>query len=233
LLLSRFSYFPLFLAAVATGSVIVVACGSADLGSDDDANDAGGLVRDGALVEPKEGGAAPDASAGPPPSCDRYCDLVTENCSGANAQYASKEDCFAFCNHLPLTEPSRELGEKSPSVECRQYWADTPARTNPKDFCLSAGPFGGGVCGYRCTAFCDVALSACPPDGGSPPYETSASCASACTTYSYRDGGDGSGEGPTGPTTGDTLNCRQYWLRQATKNPAKCAALKPQSDFCR
>src|SRR5262249_37946282 len=159
------------------------ACGSSPLVSNKAFEDAGTLVRDGAPVDPTEAGPPSDAGAGPPPTCARYCDLVTANCTQDQAQYASHEDCLAFCKHLPLQQPARDSADHADSVECRQYWADTPARTDPKEFCLAAGPFGGNVCGYRCTAFCDVVLSACAPDGGDRVFDTTATCASACTMF--------------------------------------------------
>lgn len=193
------------------------------------------VIRDSAPVEDPEGGPPIDAGAAPPPSCEKYCELVTTNCTGETAQYGSKAECLAFCVHVPLIQPKREAEEKeAASVACRQYWADTPARTNPKTYCLAAGPFGGNACGDRCTAFCDVVLSACSPDGGVAAYESQPECASACAGFNYLDGGtDGGGEGPEGPASGDTLNCRLYWLRAATTNPQKCSALNPKSDICK
>ena len=98
---------------------------------------------------------------------------------------------------------------------------------------LAAGPFGGNACGDRCTAFCSVVLSACSPDGGNVAYASQPECATACAGFSYLDEQtDGGGEGPDGPTEGDSLNCRLYWLRAATMDADKCAALAPQSDVC-
>ncbi|MDF2696667.1 MAG: hypothetical protein K0S65_5050, partial [Labilithrix sp.] len=141
---------------------------------------------------------------------------------------------LAFCKHLPLAQPARNPVEKeSPSVGCRQYWADGPARTNPATYCLAAGPFGGNTCGDRCTAFCTVVLSACSPDGGTTAYANQPECATACANFTYREVGvDGGGETPEGPQTGDSLNCRLYWLRAATMNQGACAALSPKSNVC-
>ncbi|MBX3219556.1 MAG: hypothetical protein KF795_03485 [Labilithrix sp.] len=215
-------------------AAVMGGCGEADLETAS-SGDGGAVRRDAAPVDPTEGGLPVDAGLGPPPDCEKYCDLVMENCAGAEAQYASTDECLAFCAHLPLVEPMRGTDEKAaPSVACRQYWADAPARTSPKAYCLAAGPFGGNTCGDRCTAFCSVALSACTPDGGVTAYASQPECATACAGFSYRDSNaDGGGEGPDGPEDGDTLNCRLYWLRQATTDPTRCAALKVQSDACR
>ena len=82
-------------------------------------------------------------------------------------------------------------------------------------------------------AFCDVVLAACSPDGGVPAYPTQPECASACAGFSYRDAGaDGGGEDPYGPSHGDSLNCRLYHLRAATRSPEKCVLLRPDSGAC-
>lgn len=192
--------------------------------------DAGNRV-DGALVDPLEGGAPLDGGGGVVASCESYCSLVSANCAGEHAQYASEEDCLAFCRFLPLQQPAREVEEKyAPSVACRQYWADSPSRTDPAGYCLAAGPFGGGVCGDRCTAFCDVVLAACSPEAPDHAvYGTTPECATACVSFSYREDG---GEAPTGPEDGDTLNCRLYQLRAATKDPGHCGRLRPDAGAC-
>jgi hypothetical protein len=35
-----------------------------------------------------------------------------------------------------------------------------------------------------------------------------------------------------GPTTGDSFNCRLYWLREATLDQAHCGELVPDSGTC-
>ncbi len=237
--MSRFLSWP-SLAAVTLGVSSLgmmswaLGCSDAELATAGASSDAGVVRRDAAPVDPTEPGPQLDAGIGPPPSCEKYCDLVMMNCTGDSAQYASTDECLAFCKHLPLELPTREADEKeAASVACRQYWADGPARTSPETYCLAAGPFGGNACGNRCTAFCSVVLSACSPDSGVVAYASQPECASACTGFSYRDAGtDGGGEGPGGPEAGDSLNCRLYWLRAATMDPAKCVALAPHSDVC-
>jgi len=227
------------LASVVTGLGLVASsiagCSDSDVQTASASSDAGALRRDAAPVDPTQPSPQLDAGTGPVPSCMKYCQLVMENCTGESAQYGSTEECLAFCDHLPLEQPTREADEKeAASVACRQYWADGPARTSPKTYCLAAGPFGGNACGDRCTAFCSVVLSACSPDGGAVvAYRSQPECATACAGFSYRDAStDGGGEGPDGPVDGDTLNCRLYWLRAATMDPEKCAALAPDSEVC-
>jgi hypothetical protein len=157
------------------------------------------------------------------------------NCTGSFAQYTSPAECAAFCQHLPLEAQDPSATEKEgASIACRQYWADSPARTNPKAYCLAAGPFGGNVCGDRCTAFCDVLWDTCAESNQAvAPYSTRPECASACANFSYRDAGiDGGGEGPDGPDAGDSLNCRLFQLRNAVADAGACAALRPDGGAC-
>lgn len=238
--MSRFALFSAYFAcAAALAAGAVVACGSGDenLEQNVTSSDAGtNIKRDSSLVDPVESGAPLDAGTlGPGPSCDKYCDLVTTNCTGNNAQYASRAECVELCKYLPLSEKTRTGAaddKEAASVACRQYWADSPAQTNPDAVCLAAGPFGGNACGDRCTAFCDVVLSACT--GSNAPYADRGACAAACATFTYRDAGsDGGGEGPNGPDAGDSLNCRLWQLRRAVMNPEKCSYLQSETYGCK
>ena len=119
---------------VAAGLIFgaVGGCSSSPLESPTGA-DAGSPRLDGALVDPPpEGGGSLDAGVGITPNCERYCGLVMGNCTGSNAQYASKDECLAFCAYLPPVQPSGDVEEKhTASLACRQYWANSPARTDP------------------------------------------------------------------------------------------------------
>jgi hypothetical protein len=227
--MTRFLACSLFLGmAGLAGIAIIAACSGGPLQVTDE--DGGPLRKDGAPVDPAEGGPFPDGGGGPLPSCEKYCSLVTANCTGDNAQYLSLQDCLAFCNHLPLGERSRDGDQKTTAtIACRQYWADSPARTDPKAHCLAAGPFGANRCGDRCTAFCDVVLDACTSQAGAVTvYATQPDCTTACAGFTFRDAGtDGGGEGVYGPSRGDTLNCRLFYLRAAGVDASACAALKP------
>lgn len=187
-------------------------------------------AKDAKLVVPDDGSGLSDGGLAPPaPTCERYCDLVVENCKGVWRQYASASDCLAFCEHLP---EGKAGAINEPTLACRQYYAGNPSLANPEKFCRAAGPFGGdNHCGSRCTAFCDVSQSACGDAGA--PYATKPDCENACTGYVFVDASaDGGGEGPSGPASGDTLNCRLYWLRRAVNDAGACAALREQSSVC-
>jgi hypothetical protein len=154
-------------------------------------------------------------------------------CQAAYAQYASREACLGFCTAIPLGKPG---DTDTHSVACRQYYAGSPAKTDAITYCRAAGPFGGGICGERCTTLCQLALATCPPDAGTTPYLSQPECATACATFSFREPSvDGGGEGPTGPTSGDTLNCRLFHLRGIVQGggAAGCSDVGAESAACR
>ncbi|CAN5802957.1 hypothetical protein BH11MYX4_BH11MYX4_56050 [soil metagenome] len=193
--------------------------------------------RDGSFVEAPDGGSIDAAPPGPEPECATYCDSVLESCKGSQAQYASRGECLAFCTRLPLGKPGESQGN---SVACRQFYAGSPARTDSAAFCGAAGPFGGGgICGERCPIFCELAIGACSspppgPDASAPPYGSYPDCQTTCLGFAYKDGGvDGGGEVATGPTSGDTLNCRLYYLRAAVTQGESCENLAAQSPACK
>jgi hypothetical protein len=219
------------------GAGLAVACGSSssvssfDSTSEDASHDAGVQY-----VDPLDASALDSAPPPPPldPTCGSYCDQVMDSCKGDLAQYNTRNDCIAFCAHLDLGDGGEQKG---PSVACRSYYATSPSHTDPSTYCLAAGPFGGGTCGDRCTAFCQVALSACSPDaaaGGNVPFASFPDCRSACEGFAFKDAGaDGGGEGPqAAPTPGDTLNCREFQLRKVAVDGVGCADLGPDSGVC-
>ncbi len=186
--------------------------------------------------DPSDTGAVPDASTTsdsrlppPPPlvdagpnaaDCLAYCTKVTDSCTGAYAQYASVEQCLAVCDTLPRGSTGERTGN---SVACRTSYAGNVAKTDPAGYCAVAGPFGGGLCGERCDAFCAIALGVCSRTA----WETVPACVSACTNLRYVEQGADSGEGLAGPMTGDTLNCRSRRLLEALTVPEQCDELGP------
>jgi hypothetical protein len=187
--------------------------------------------RDGPLVEPPEGGSPDSSSLGPEPECTAYCDSVLDSCKGSQAQYGSRDECLAFCAALPPGKVGESQGD---SIACRQFYAGSPARTDSLRFCGAAGPFGGGgVCGDRCPIFCELTLSACPPEGGAAPYPSYSDCQTACVGFAYKDGSvDGGGEPTSGPSSGNTLNCRLYYVREAVMSGTSCHNLGVDSIAC-
>lgn len=127
--------------AVTIVSLLALGCG------DDDsmmmAGDSGMTDPDGGM-----GTDAGDVDSGPiatPTDCDRYCDVVTASCSGANAQFPSRADCVSYCNEAgwPLGTEGAMSGN---SIECRIYHAGVAAG-DPATHCPHSGATGDGVCG--------------------------------------------------------------------------------------
>jgi hypothetical protein len=230
----RFLFFPALAVAAlgAAGVLVVAACTSTATADRDPITDDSGPRIDGGLVGPAEAGAY-DAGTplGPEPNCAIYCQQVMGSCTGPHAQYASASECHELCQRLPAGDAG---DTESNTLACRQYYAGSPARTSAGDYCLAAGPFGGGVCGDRCIAFCALTLGACAPDAGPAPYESYSACQTACAGYSYFDGGsDGGGEQPDGPTSGNSLNCRLFHVRSAVHDGTGCSDLGPDGGDCR
>ncbi len=202
---------------------------TADRFGEDDAS----IHRDGSIVQPADG-ASIDAGSGPGPApkCESYCDSVLDSCKSGLAQYASRSECLAFCARLPAGRAGETQGN---SVACRQFYAGSPSKTDAVGYCGAAGPFGGGgICGDRCPVFCALAVGACAPDAGAAPYGSYPDCQTACLGFAFKDGGvDGGGEAPTGPTSGNTFNCRLFYLREAVTSGTSCENLGADSGACR
>jgi hypothetical protein len=90
-------------------------------------------------------------------TCERYCNTVTQTCSGQFAQYATQTDCLAVC----LLLPEGQVGEtEHNSVQCR-LTAAGQAPLEPSHYCPIAGPGGNGVCGSNCESLCTLVESLC------------------------------------------------------------------------
>jgi hypothetical protein len=225
------------LAAMSAGLLLASACGDSALSSPGETPDAA-IHREGGLVEPPGADAGVDGAAPPPgtvPSCEAYCTTVMDNCKGAEQQYLSQTECKAFCDALPAGQPDDKSG---PTLACRAYFAGSPAKTDPMTYCPKAGPFGGGECGDRCTAFCTVALEYCSADAGTTapaPYTTNPECQSACVAWTYKDAGADAywNEALYGPEQGNSLNCRLYHLRSVVRGGLGCGDLGPDGGACK
>jgi len=195
-------------------SAFLYAC-SSDTAATVDPVTSDAAARDGAAVE----GAPPPpprpSDAGPAGDCARYCSLVSTSCTDSFAQYADTEQCMAVCESLPAGVAGDLQGN---TVACRQSYAGNVAKTDPATYCVAAGPFGGGVCGERCDAFCRLASAICP----AAPWESVPACVTECTNLRFADTGSDAGEGLNGPMSGDTLNCRTRRLLEALAVPEQC-----------
>jgi hypothetical protein len=175
-----------------------------------DAADAGGTDTS---IADSTGGDVVAKDTAPPDNeivnCDNYCARVLANCAGDAAQYVDSPTCLAMCKALPLGSAGDTSGN---TIACRMYHAGALAKQAPGFHCLHAGPYGGTVCGTRCGAFCTLAGAQCPAA-----FADAGSCDASCgTAFDYT---PDAAETPQAPTTGDTLNCREYHLEQAFLAP--------------
>lgn len=188
--------------------------GSKDGASNNDSStgDSGGSGDSGG-----EGGTTPHTV-----SCAAYCDEIQTVCTGGNAQYAltdphrdppfsAKQQCLNMCAAMTLGT----YNDGKDSVGCRMYHADNAKKEDPATHCAHAGPYGGGVCGDWCGAFCNLATKLCTTANGNPQQWASAQdCLSACQKYPYQvDAGE------FDPNDLNHLNCFQYHLREAYTGP--------------
>jgi hypothetical protein len=228
---NRFLASVLLAASAAGGIALAAACGS-----DDASSPATPAPSDASLdIHPVGPPDAADDHVTPPPtpetSCDSYCRAVMMACHDAEAQYANPGECSAYCQRLDLGDAG---DTKSGTIACRAYYATTAAMIDPAKYCAAAGPYGAMLCGDRCSAFCEVTLETCAPDSGSAPFGSFPDCRDACNQLAFKDAGeDGGGEGPTGPTSGNTLNCREHLLRNVLATGEGCADLGVDSGPCR
>lgn len=163
------------------------------------------------------------------PTCDEYCKVVDANCAQEKQQYRDEAECLKTCS---LLEAGRADDTNANTVGCRINQAKA-ATTLAQ--CVAAGPFGGGVCGSRCTAFCSIVGKNClslenPIYGGSE-----GTCNEECPSFRFD---PNEGEGPLQEFLGNnSLNCRSYHLILSLKSPADaqnhCPHAGVESATCR
>jgi hypothetical protein len=169
----------------------------------------------GASLEPVDDAGGPnDAGADVIElSCDHYCDVIMQNCTGANAEYLSRPICMQMCPAFDINSTVADTADDT--LGCRLFHANGAANT-PEMSCRFAGPLGGGHCGSDpCVPFCALDVQYCsfpkpiPYEGGTP------DCEQSCGTYPYLvvDAGDTTTEGS------NTLNCRLWHLETAFTSP--------------
>jgi len=175
---------------------------------------------DAASLEPTEdAGTEAQADAGPAgqPTCAEYCDVISRNCTGANAEYLTSDVCVAMCPAFEVSVTAADTADDT--LGCRMFFANAAA-TTPDVSCRFAGPLGGGHCGSDpCQPFCSLDVQYCAPpnpvayDGGA------SACEDACKTYPYLvvDAGD------TTLDSTNTLNCRLWHLETAFSGGATTA----------
>lgn len=147
-------------------------------------------------------------------SCSSYCTEIAKSCGGANVQYRNREECIKVCGLLDLgTEKDGDVN----TIGCRLRKAKSAKTLGD---CVAAGPFGGGVCGTRCAAFCTMIGKRCL-DTASPPFEGSeATCNEQCPNFKF-DEEEGEGPNQKAFTGKDTINCRSHHLILALSDPER------------
>jgi hypothetical protein len=135
------------------------------IGDDDDDDDDPVVVFDTAT--------GPTSAAQLPQTCDTYCDMVSEVCSGLYDDVAA---CLDACEAFDTGGFPGDLD--GDSLQCRIAWA-WEADTQP-DACLAAAADGGGVCGEQ------------PPAPGSIdlPHELDLSAGAGTVRIDIEAGGD-------------------------------------------
>lgn len=128
---------------------------------------------------------------------------------------------------------------------CHNKHAGFAGTIGPNPHCWHAGPYGWGVCGTQCEDFCTLTVDYCSPDagyGGALPYDSGTACSAACNGFvnAGTDSGSavvledgavtfGMGAGASyvggtftppvgGPTTGNSLDCREWHLGVALQS---------------
>jgi hypothetical protein len=139
--------------------------------------------------------------------CQKHCNLLETECGAWNTAlntYKTLKDCLAACSYFPTTAI---VGANSGnSLQCRNYHASLPDKTThcPHAMALS----GDGVCGAKCGAYCDRAMSNCK--GSSAIFSSMGLCMAACAAFP---------EGALSDTASNTLECRAYHALVARTDP--------------
>ena len=158
-------------------------------------------------------------------SCDEYCDLVMEACSGNIRVYEDLATCEASCRTFNATDPS----ETGNTLACRIAQAKDAARadstTEKSASCQGAGPGGGSLCPFEaevpdCEGYCSLYARACKDFQDERGFDHEDQCVQRCGALEPA-GTYSADEAPIG----DTLACRLFY--------ASRAALEPTLDNCR
>jgi hypothetical protein len=106
--------------------------------------------------------------------CERYCQTVTQTCTGQFAQYSTHATCLGVCALLPPGSPNDTSGN---TVSCRLNAAGQ-APLEPSYYCPAAGPGGNAVCGTNCEGLCSLVETLCSEELVD---EDVTNCQSACS----------------------------------------------------
>jgi hypothetical protein len=173
-----------------------------------------------------------DAPAEVPLTCATYCNELSTNCTGANAQYPSTAQCTATCGKMSLT--GKVTDTTGNTLGCRIYHAGAPSAMTPATHCVHAGPGGAQVgaaaqCGDTCTSFCTLNLATCT--GALAQYTDMTTCMTACAGFANNTALYTVDASVTPPKTpkGDSLACRLYHTTNAAIDAASATTHCPHS----
>jgi hypothetical protein len=144
--------------------------------------------------------------------CLDYCNTVQASCTGKSAQYASQIACLAVCAQLPAGTAGATAGN---SVQCRMGRAQLAATTGEAaNYCFSAGPGGGDVCGSDCEGYCTLMTAKCTQLG------TLSQCEASCSIVPDLSLPPTNLRYDASQQAGDSLQCRLFHVSAATLDPA-------------
>jgi len=141
-------------------------------------------------------------------SCESYCSLVTDVCTGAHQQYASA----AICKELCATFPVGTLDDANTNtLGCRIREAEAIRDNGEVALCTAAGPGGDGICGSNCEAYCTGLEQLCASQFASFSAPDAGSCVPNCKTQIA----DCGGYAADATRNDDTMQCRLFHLTSA------------------
>jgi hypothetical protein len=183
------------------------------------------------------GDAGDDGGVVSSPDCIQYCNTIEPACAADYPQFGTMTACLRACAAYPPGDPTDESGTGN-TLKCRQQHAMSAANGGTYH-CFHAGPYGYGGCGSMCEGFCQLAMAWCAGSSGGAPFASAAACTTECESWPLApSGADGlAAYRAYGPTSGDTLECREYQLVKSLESLADrdtyCPRAATSSVACR
>lgn len=175
-------------------------------------------------------------------SCDRYCDVLAEACTGDHRVYEDRDQCEATCAALEPGEPDDKDLDIVDTVACRTYHG-VSSLADPISHCSHAGPTGDGHCGLddpdegtlaACRPYCRLLEAACPTTFEST-FENSSDCVERCdqSDESFGAHADHEYTVKNAEKDGDTLSCRTFYAVRALGDVQKGAdPAEAEAEYC-
>lgn len=164
------------------------------------------------------GGVDAGGGGGQQADCSSYCSVMTQVCTGANAQYADAAACMTWCQQIGGFAAGAATDTDVNTIACRLYHAGA-AESDPAAHCAHAGPSGGGACGSYCDNYCAVMGNVCT--GGDAQYAGTAECLTYCEQVGAFAAGAAS------DTDVNTVSCRLFHAGAAASDATHCAHAGP------